>query len=63
MATGAVASVSGGDSNTASGNYSSISGGQSNSTTTGTYSSVSGGHNRSVGSLHDWRAGTLWEDN
>jgi hypothetical protein len=50
----------------ASGQYSSVSGGKSN-TASGDYSSVSGGNNRSTGTTapanqYDWRAGTLFQD-
>jgi hypothetical protein len=61
-ASGFFASVSGGDSNMASQSYASVSGGSSN-TASGTESAVSGGSGRSVSGSHDWRAGSLFEDN
>jgi hypothetical protein len=74
---GSKSSVSGGDSNTAGGINSSVSGGYNNTAGGGTSSvsggdgntaggyarSVSGGNGRSTTGLHDWRAGTLLEDN
>jgi hypothetical protein len=61
---GVAASVSGGDTNVASGSHSSVSGGSGNEAS-GDRSSVSGGLNRTTDSMnptHDWRAGSLIED-
>ncbi len=61
-ASGIGSSVSGGIDNTASGPNSSVSGGDNN-TASGTESTVSGGESRSVIDTHDWRAGSLFENN
>ena len=54
-------SILGGNENTANGSYSSVAGGDGN-TSGGDYSSVSGGHERSASGIHDWAAGSLFED-
>lgn len=54
-------SVSGGRYNIASGSAASVSGGGHN-TSSGSGGSVSGGNGREAGGLHDWAAGSLWED-
>jgi len=62
-ASGGAASISGGQNNTASGDAASVSGGQDNDAA-GALSSVSGGSNRDIAStgLHDWKAGSLFQD-
>jgi len=61
VARGPGSSVSGGVSNEASGQQSSVSGGLSNEAS-GQQSSVSGGLNHTASGVHDWRAGSLFED-
>ena len=58
---GVKATVSGGNSNTASGELANVSGGIAN-TASGYSSSVSAGYYRSVSGDYDWRAGSLFED-
>jgi len=59
---GEFSSVSGGNGNGAAGTNASVSGGSSNGAS-GENSSVSGGNSRVVGSIDDWAAGTLFENN
>ena len=54
-------SVSGGSGNTASGSSASVGGGEKN-TASGRFTSASGGNTRSAESLHDWVAGSLFND-
>ena len=61
IASAHAATVSGGKSNTASAGYSSVSGGESN-IASGWQSSVSGGYDHEASGTHDWRAGTLFEE-
>lgn len=61
VASGGAASVSGGIRNVASGDVASVSGGDSN-VASGNLSSVSGGRDRIAPGLHDWAAGSLFED-
>lgn len=56
------AAISGGASNIASGNASSV-GGDTFNTASGNWSTVSGGTNRSVSGASDWRASSLFEEN
>ncbi len=58
---GAQASITAGSFNTADGPQAAIGGG-SNNRATGQESSVSGGRNRSATGIHDWAAGSLFED-
>lgn len=61
FAPGDYASVSGGHSNKAIGDFASVSGGQGN-WVYGDYASISGGNVSVVTGIHDWVAGSLFED-
>lgn len=61
IARGVQSSVTGGRNNIASGDRSSVTGGESN-IASGQASSISGGFNREIIDIHDWRAGSLLED-